>query len=142
MIYILDAYNVIHKIPSLEAALDKDLRSARTALIELCGRGALSRGDISKMILVFDGKSEFRDLPQSSPPKIELVFSETNEEADERREVIPPLQKILLFPLNRPRKLPKPTRNNSASTNLGTQLLRRVQGRCLRHWRPQVKRPP
>ena len=84
MIYILDAYNVIHKIPSLDAALDKDLRTARAALIELCGRWALSRGEVFKIILVFDGKSEFRDLPQSSPPKVQLVFSETGEDADER----------------------------------------------------------
>ena len=84
MIYILDAYNVIHKIPRLEALLEKDLRSARDGLMELCGRIALSRGDIEKMVLVFDGKTEFRDLLQPSPQKIELVFSDTGEEADER----------------------------------------------------------
>ena len=84
MIYILDAYNVIHKIRSLEAALDKDLRTGRDALIKLCAGLAASRGDISRMILVFDGKSEFRDLPQNAPPKITLVFSETGEDADER----------------------------------------------------------
>lgn len=84
MIYILDAYNVIHKTPALAAALDQDLRRAREALIHLCSEWAGSRGGISKIILVFDGKSQFRDLPQSSPAKIELVFSETGEAADER----------------------------------------------------------
>ncbi len=84
MIYILDAYNVIHKIRRLEAALDKDLRAGRDALMAACGRLAENRGDIAKIILVFDGKSEFRDLAQSSPPKINLVFSETGEAADER----------------------------------------------------------
>lgn len=70
MIYILDAYNVIHKIPSLQAALDKDLRQARDALMELCARWASSRGDISKVILVFDGKTEFGGLARTGPPKI------------------------------------------------------------------------
>lgn len=84
MLYILDAYNVIHKIRSLEQALDKDLRTAREALIALCGRLAASRGDISKIILVFDGKSEFWNLSHPCPPKVKLVFSETGEDADER----------------------------------------------------------
>lgn len=84
MIYILDAYNVIHKIPRLSQALDKDLRTARDTLIALSGALASARGDISKIILVFDGNSEFHDLPQSSPPKIKLVFSETGEDADDR----------------------------------------------------------
>ncbi len=84
MIYILDAYNVIHKIRSLERALDKDLRAARESLIGLCSRFAASRGDISKIILVFDGKSEFWDLPQANTPKIQLIFSDTGEDADER----------------------------------------------------------
>src|SRR3989338_2001938 len=84
MIYILDAYNVIHKIPSLETMLDKSLRAARDALVAFCGKFASGRGDILKIILVFDGKSQFRDLPQAHPPKIDLIFSETNEDADER----------------------------------------------------------
>ena len=84
MIYILDAYNVIHKIPALESKLDTNLRAAREALTSLCGNLAARRGDITQIILVFDGKSEYRDLPQSPPAKIRLVFSETWEEADER----------------------------------------------------------
>ena len=84
MIYIIDAYNVIHKIKKLEVTLNQNLRRARDALVELCGRLVCARGGISKIILVFDGKSEFRDLQNASPPKIELVFSETGESADER----------------------------------------------------------
>lgn len=84
MIYILDAYNVIHKIQKLEAALEKDLRSARDALVELCRDFASLRGDISQIILVFDGNSRFNDLPHTNVPKIKMVFSETGEGADER----------------------------------------------------------
>ena len=84
MIYILDAYNVIHKIPALERLLDQDLRAARDGLVSLCARVLSQRADLSQMILVFDGKSAYRDLPQSAPPKIKIVFSETHEKADEK----------------------------------------------------------
>ncbi|MDP3921126.1 MAG: NYN domain-containing protein [Candidatus Omnitrophota bacterium] len=84
MIYILDAYNVIHKIPWLEAKLDEDLRSARDALSQACENLANRRGDISQIVLVFDGKSEYRDLPQTKSRKLKVVFSDTGETADER----------------------------------------------------------
>lgn len=84
MIYILDAYNVIHKIKRLDAALDKDLRTAREALMTFCRELMDRRGDITKMILVFDGKSEFNDLSHPAPRGLQLVFSETGEDADER----------------------------------------------------------
>jgi len=84
VIYILDAYNIIHKMRRFETALDTDLRTAREALTNLCAGLAQARGDVTSMILVFDGRSEWRDLPKKSPAKIRLVFSETNEEADDR----------------------------------------------------------
>ncbi|MFA6609212.1 MAG: NYN domain-containing protein [Candidatus Paceibacterota bacterium] len=84
MIYIIDAYNTIHKIKILEALLMKSLRSARDELVRRASRLASSRGDISKIILVFDGKSEFQNIPQMNLPKMELVFSDTGEGADER----------------------------------------------------------
>jgi predicted RNA-binding protein with PIN domain len=84
MLYIIDAYNLIHKTPSLESALNQDLRSARDALILHCRRLIEKRGDITEIILVFDGRSEFHDLPQPQIQKIEIIFSSTNETADER----------------------------------------------------------
>src|SRR5512134_3076822 len=84
MIYIVDAYNVIHKIKRLETLLDKDLRAGRDALVTLCARRAAERGDISNIILVFDGKSQFNDLPEISLPKLKAVFTETDEDADDR----------------------------------------------------------
>ncbi len=88
MIYILDAYNIINKMRRFESALDKDLQTAREALTNLCAGLAQARGDITSMILVFDGRSEWRNLPKKSPAKIKLVFSETNEEADDRIAVL------------------------------------------------------
>ena len=84
MLYILDAYNVIHKIRGLDRALDKDLRAAREALVALCAGYASGRGDVSKIILVFDGKTEFHGLPNPAPSKIKIIFSDTGEDADER----------------------------------------------------------
>lgn len=84
MVYILDAYNVLHKMRRFETALDQNLRAAREALTNFCAALKQSRGDIASIILVFDGRSEFRDLPQIAPQGIQLVFSETNEDADDR----------------------------------------------------------
>ncbi len=84
MIYILDAYNVIHKMRRLQSALDIDLRASRDALAALCGSLAAARGDITRFILVFDGRSEYRMQTQSVPPKIQVIFSETGEDADDR----------------------------------------------------------
>jgi predicted RNA-binding protein with PIN domain len=84
LIYILDAYNVLHKMRRFQSALDKSLQSAREALTAQCAALVERRGDIVSIILVFDGRSEFRDLPQKAPKGIRLVFSETNEDADDR----------------------------------------------------------
>lgn len=84
MIYILDAYNVIHKIPRFEAALDKNLRASRDSLLAACAQLAAKRGDIAEIVLVFDGNSAFRDLPPPRMPKIKTEFSDTGEDADER----------------------------------------------------------
>ena len=84
MIYILDAYNVIHKISRLEAALERDLRAGRQALITFCSEAIQRRGDISRIILVFDGRTEFHGFEDVLPRGIETVFSDTGEDADER----------------------------------------------------------
>jgi len=84
MIYIIDAYNLIHKTPALESQLDVNLQAAREALIHYCRALANKRGDITQIILVFDGKSEFRGLPSGNSRDIKNVFTETGETADER----------------------------------------------------------
>ena len=69
-------------------ALDQNLRAAREALTAACAALMQVRGDVTSVILVFDGRSEFRDLPQAAPKGIRLVFSETNEEADDRITIL------------------------------------------------------
>lgn len=82
--YIVDGYNFIYKTPELERLLDKDLKSARTRLIELCLSFKQRRGDIQKLVIVFDGDSRFAGLPRDSRSGIEVIYTETGEEADDR----------------------------------------------------------
>ncbi|MCM8776134.1 MAG: NYN domain-containing protein [Candidatus Omnitrophica bacterium] len=85
MVILIDAYNVIHAIRCLEETLDKGLRASREHLIRLCQAYQAQRGDVEKIILVFDGSTEV--CPSSEPAKIrgvEVVYTETGEDADER----------------------------------------------------------
>ncbi len=80
---ILDGYNVIHAIPELERLLDVSLQAAREGLIRLSEQYRSSHGDIRKIVIVFDGKSEYDGLPSGSRAGVEIIFS-SGESADER----------------------------------------------------------
>lgn len=84
MVYVLDGYNVIHAVPGLERKLDTSLRAARDALVALCLEIRHCRGDVEKTVIVFDGDSAFSDLPQENFPGVEIVFTESREDADDR----------------------------------------------------------
>lgn len=84
MVYVLDGYNVIHAVPGLERKLGSSLRAARDALVALCLEIRRSRGDVEKTVIVFDGDSAFKDLPQENFPGVEIVFTESSEDADDR----------------------------------------------------------
>lgn len=81
--FVLDAYNLIHAIPSLNAEMARSLRHARDALIRSCLAMGNRRGDVSRVILVFDGDSAFRDLPSENYPGLRTVYTESGEDADE-----------------------------------------------------------
>lgn len=84
MVYVIDGYNVIHALPLLERRLETNLKSARDALTELCLRIQSVRGDVERVVIVFDGDSAFRDLPPENFPGVEIVFTESSEDADDR----------------------------------------------------------
>lgn len=84
MYLVIDAYNVIHAIPFLEARLQVNLRASRDALISVCVQIQKKRRDISHIIIVFDGASEHRDLDHPEYPGIKVVYTETAEDADDR----------------------------------------------------------
>lgn len=82
---VIDGYNVIHAIPEIEELLDESLEAARIGLarflIELKG----SRGDIDKIFIVFDGKSQglFHEETTVSPG-ITAIYTKDGQEADDK----------------------------------------------------------
>ncbi|MBU3758666.1 MAG: NYN domain-containing protein [Candidatus Omnitrophica bacterium] len=84
MTYVIDGYNVIHALPALEKCLESSLKCARDALIRMCLVIRSSRGDVRRIVIVFDGDSAFRDFPAENCGDVEIVFTESSEEADER----------------------------------------------------------
>jgi len=83
MIVIIDGYNFIHAVPELERYLLSDLKSARQALIRECQRWFGARGDIQRFYIVFDGSSDV-NFGADHYSGVEVIFSETGEEADDR----------------------------------------------------------
>ena len=83
-ILIIDGYNTIHAIPSLEKELEKGLLPARKALIDYCLRYKGKRKDISSLYIVFDGKDEYSDVSPRRVSGLRIIFTRTNEDADDR----------------------------------------------------------
>ena len=83
-IFILDGYNVIHRVPELESRLVSGLDRARQALIVRCAEWFRRRGDIQQLRIVFDGDSSVGHDAHEMVHGIRVVYSETGETADER----------------------------------------------------------
>ena len=83
---ILDGYNVIHKIPYLAGFLQKDLASAREALVRLMTEWRRSRG--AEVVIVFDRKKDaLTNIPVHSSQKvsgISCIFTAPGIEADDK----------------------------------------------------------
>ena len=80
---IIDGYNVIHRIPRLEAKLSISLESSRTALIRLVDTWAEKHRGIDCLI-VFDGKDNVgshRDPDAVS--RVRCLFTKTKVDADD-----------------------------------------------------------
>lgn len=82
MHYILDGYNIIHKTPAFEALLSRSLEQARAGLLSVCKSILQSRGDVTKITVVFDGKSEVFG-GESGSGSLEVLYSSTGEDADD-----------------------------------------------------------
>ena len=75
-ILIVDGYNAIHKIPGLSDLMDSSLEEARRAITGLAKEYQRRMGGISEAFVVFDGKTEYRELSFNKPNQ---VFSDTGE---------------------------------------------------------------
>lgn len=83
-IMILDAYNILHRLPSWKPLLDVSLENAREALLAYCRRWMMQRGDVWLFVAVFDGDSGVMAGQSSSGPGVRVVYSATGESADDR----------------------------------------------------------
>jgi predicted RNA-binding protein with PIN domain len=81
---ILDGYNVIHRLPSLQERLDRSLQEARAGLIRCCMDWLAYRKDAQMFYVVFDGSSDVLDAPNEGSERVRVVFTDSSETADER----------------------------------------------------------
>ncbi|MFH1836848.1 MAG: NYN domain-containing protein [Candidatus Omnitrophota bacterium] len=81
---ILDAYNVIHRIPELSAKLEISLREARRALLNLMIDWKRSRGYKGSICVVYDGQDGVVNAEGSKSWGIKCIFTSSKEEADDR----------------------------------------------------------
>jgi predicted RNA-binding protein with PIN domain len=83
-IYILDGYNLIHRVPRWREKFDISLEQGRNALLGYCRRWVQTRGDVWLFYVVFDGDSAVMASHSSAGPGIRVVYSRTGETADDR----------------------------------------------------------
>ncbi len=83
-IFIIDGYNVIHRVARLERHLQTSLERAREALLAYCRRWMQTRGDVWLFYVVFDGDSAVMSSQSSSGSGIRVVYTQTGETADDR----------------------------------------------------------
>jgi len=81
---VLDGYNVIHAVPELARHLDQSLESAREALVRFCQAYRAGRGDVARLVVVFDGDEAHARGPQADRGGVTVLFTGRQEEADER----------------------------------------------------------
>ena len=83
-IILLDAYNVIHKIPELSVNLEKSLRAARRALLAFMVDWKQINGYKGSIYIVYDGQDDIVNSEGSKLWGIKCFFTGSKEEADER----------------------------------------------------------
>lgn len=75
-ILIVDGYNAIHKIPEIDELMDSSLEEARNAITALAKEYQRKIGGIAEVIVVFDGRDEYRNISFNKPGQ---VFSKTGQ---------------------------------------------------------------
>ncbi len=83
-IYIIDGYNVIHRVPRWEKQLEQSLERGREALLSYCRKWQQHRGDVWLFYVVFDGDCSVTASHSSSGTGIRVVYTRTGETADDR----------------------------------------------------------
>ena len=81
---ILDAYNILHRIPRWAGVLEESLELGREQLLGYCRRWMQSRGDVWLFCVVFDGNSGLTGGLRSAGAGIRVFFSRSGQTADDR----------------------------------------------------------
>lgn len=90
--YIIDAYNLIHKIPTFKNAMEQSLEHSRNLLISFIKAYQSSKN--IKITLVFDGDEiGYVDNAHQSTSRLKIIYSKSPEKAD-------PLIKRLISKVN------------------------------------------
>jgi len=83
-IMILDAYNILHRVPRWSGMLEESLELAREQVLGYCRRWMSSRGDVWLFCVVFDGDSGVGGGLRSAGSGIRVFFSRSGQTADDR----------------------------------------------------------
>lgn len=83
-IMILDAYNILHRIPHWATVLEASLEQGREQLLGYCRRWMQERGDVWLFCVVFDGDSGVSGGLRSAGAGIRVFFSRSGQTADDR----------------------------------------------------------
>lgn len=81
--FILDGYNVIFSLPELESLTETSLEAARDGLFHFCDRFCQKRGDIRRIHIVFDGKSQYGSRTGEAYGFLDVQYSATGQSADD-----------------------------------------------------------
>ena len=83
-VVILDGYNVIHKIPALEAQFRQSLEASRRALLRMCREWTATRRDVWRFWVVFDGDSDVIGTGTEGGQGVVPLYTRSGETADAR----------------------------------------------------------
>lgn len=81
---ILDAYNVIHRLPELSGKLKISLQEGRKALLNFMVDWKRSMGHKGNVYIVYDGQDGVFNPELSKAWGIKCIFTSSKEEADDR----------------------------------------------------------
>ena len=79
-LYLIDGYNVIHKIPEIKSLMKTNMQSARERFVLLLTNYFSNKR--TEVMVVFDGLSDIPDFNIHSNPKVKVLFSKRNQKAD------------------------------------------------------------
>ncbi|MFU8780823.1 MAG: NYN domain-containing protein [Kiritimatiellia bacterium] len=83
-IMVLDAYNILHRVPRWTGVLEQSLESGREQLLGYCRRWMAERGDVWLFCVVFDGDSGVTGGLRSAGAGVRVFFSRSGQTADDR----------------------------------------------------------